>query len=329
MKIEIYTNLVKEGWSDKNLEIGVGGSEEKLIEFAREMAKDNEVIVYHNGEHGTFNGVQYKDHRDFKAWEARDVFISFKDRDILKRSINARKKVYWSTSIEAPLSKAEADSVDIFSTISNYHRRRIGDSAKIQTDYLWADMDRLDRNRVKKEKGTMLYCSSFDRGLEELLSRWVEVKEKLKLKKLYITYGWDFLDELIKFQPHLAGWKDKVVDLIKKDSSIIMLGRVSNDEMCKLYWKSEYWALPLNNPDSELFCMNAVKSAWCQCIPVVRRIGALQETVPDKFIDFDSLMGQKVSQSTFTKGDLEANKKHAGKFNMNTAIEKWKVQLST
>ena len=180
--------------------------------------------------------------------------------------------------------------------ISDWHKSRMKpEGFPFTTLYLWADLERLDRNKVEKEPNTMLYSTSYDRGLEHLLRSWGTVKEKLKLDKLYLTYGWDFLDGMIAGNPGMQEWKKMMLKLMEQQG-IEQLGRLSNDEMCKMYWKSEYWCLPCNNPDTELFCINAVKAQYCEAKPVVRRIGGLQETV-NEFIDFDNLVGQKASSS--------------------------------
>jgi hypothetical protein len=98
--------------------------------------------------------------------------------------------------------------------------------------------------------------------------------------------------------------------------------------MSKLFWQSEYWVLPLNNPDSELFCINAIRAQYCGCKPVVRRIGALQETV-NEFIDWDELLGEKVGKSTFDDKSLEENRKHAEKFSLDNGVKGWKELIES
>ena len=324
--IEIYTNLVSEGWSANSLNTGVGGSEEKLIELARELAKEYDVTIYHNGTHGVFDGVKYKDHREFKAYAYRDVFISFKVRGIWTKSINAKRKIHWTTEIEPGFGISGLNAIDRVVTISKYHNSRmITKSPKINPSYLWIDTDRHDRFKTNKKKGLMVYTSSLDRGLEELVSNFDVVKEKLGVRKLVVTYGWNFIDKIIPFNPSVATWKERMLRLLDRND-IEFVGRLSYDEITKLFWKAQYWALPLNNPDSELFCINAIRAQYCGAIPVVRRIGALQETV-NEFIDFDSLLGQKVgiSQVNFKTG--QNNREHAEKFNLSTAIKEWKQIL--
>lgn len=322
-RIHFYTNLVKEGWNARSLDTGVGGSEEKLIELARELAKEYEVTVYHNGEHGIFDGVYYKDHVEFRSFMTREVFVSFKTRHMFQKSIGASKRLHWTTELEPEYKEFELDNIDRVITISKYHTSRMETKdEKIEHSYLWADLDRMDRNKEKKEEGSMLYSTSFDRGLEDLLLHWGDIKKKLNLKRLYVTYGWDFIDKIIAFNPHMVDWKKKVQELTKQEG-IIMLGRVSFDDMCKLYWKSQYWALPLNNPDSELFCINAIKAQYAESVPVVRRVGALQETVND-FIDYDALLGEKVGMSTFKQDSIKKNRIHAEKFSLTGAVNEWK-----
>lgn len=315
--VKVYTNVVLHGWSPKDLETGIGGSEEKLIEWAKALAKDYDITIYMNGENGDFDGVKYRPHDEFKAWDKHDVFISFKASHILDQSINADKIIHWTTEVEPEWPKYLLNSVDEVLTISEYHTRRMGSQGdKIHHEYLWADFERLDKHKVKREPNTMLYSSSFDRGLEELLARWPVVKEELGLEKLYVTYGWEFLNRMVKTNPRLAEWKVRIEKLLDQEG-VEMLGQLSNDEMCKMYWKSQYWCLPLNKPDSELFCINAVKAQYCGAKPVVRRIGALQETVAD-FIDWDELVGQKTGKSHVDNG-----RQHVTQFSMDKAIKRW------
>ena len=325
MKIKVFTNIVYGGWQASDLDSGIGGSEEKLIEWAREMAKKHDVTIYHNGTHGDFDGVHYVEHGQFKPWEKHDVFISFKAKGSIVESVNADKIIHWTTEIEPKWGESMLNNVDHIITISDYQLHRM-ESNKAKTEYLWADLERLDKNKTNKEEGTILYSSSYDRGLEELLVNWTKIQEALGVKKLYITYGWDFMKDTFKSNPQLLAWKDRMDKLMKQDG-IEVLGRLNNDEMCKMYWESEYWCLPLNNPDSELFCINAVKAQYCEAKPLVRRIGALQETV-GKFIDFDELLGQKVGKSSFGPDAVSFNKRHAQKFNLEKAIARWESLMA-
>jgi len=328
MIIKVYTNLVAEGWNGESLNTGCGGSEEMLIELMRELAKKgHDITIYHNGEHGVYDGVKYCDHRDFNPWEFSDVFISFKARGILRQSINANKILHWSHEIEPKLQQSELEGLDNFLCVSEYHKRNIEpDSEKVVVMYNHFDKERMDRNKVKREKGSLLYCSSLDRGLEELLNEFPKIKKAMGVKKLYITYGWDFINQVIKRNPSMIVWKDKMEKLIAQDG-IEFVGRLSYDDMCKMYWKAEYWCLPLNNPQSELFCINAAKANGAGCKPLVRRIGALQETV-QFYYDFDKIKGDKVGNHNFPKGSIKKNKEFALNFTLEKNVERWEELMT-
>lgn len=321
-KIAIYTNLVWGGWSAENLNKGVGGTEETIIILARTLAKMGwDVTIFHNGKHGVFDGVSYKDFDEFDQLEHYNVFLSVKNAGILNEYINADKVLFWTTDIRANIDKSISDYVDQIICISDYHKKRFIQSndvnpKKVRRLHLGVDFKELDSVKCDKESNTMLYSSSYDRGLEELLTNWITIKEKLKLEKLYITYGWDFLLGNLKHNPSGMVWKKKMDKLMQQDG-IVHLGRLSREEMHKMYWKSTYWCLPLNNPDGELFCLNAVKAEYCNAIPIIKIGGGLYETV-DKYVDFNNI--SDIDADTV----ISQNRGHVvSKFNLDDIIKEW------
>lgn len=322
MTINIYTNIVNGGWSPWDLETGLGGSEEVLIQFASYIAdQGHNVTVYHNGKHGKFKGVKYKGHEEFKSYIFSDVFIAFKNREILNKTVKAKKKYFWTTEILKNLTDRFYNNVDAVYTISDYHKSTmLKKHDKLKSQYLWFDKKELDKSFAPK-KNIMLYSSSFDRGLEQLLINIDKLQKKLEFDKLVITYGWDFWDKANKGNSRAQQWKNKMLKLM--DNKIVEVkGRLSRDKIHKQYWQAKYWALPLNNPESELFCINAVKAQYCEAIPVVRKIGALTETVNDHY-DFQQLLGDKTRISPINTDSVINNKEHALKFEINKQIPKW------
>lgn len=328
--IRIYTNLVAEGWSPANLDTGIGGSEEILILLARELAnKGHEVTVYHNGTHGDYDGVSYKDHTDFKAFEHSDIFISFKNRGILDLSINSEKIIHWTTEIEPKWMNFEADRVDYIVHMSKYHEsRNVGVSkAKEKSIVIGNPIDFSEMKNYKhgKKQKVALYCSSLDRGIENVLRYWNDAKQLLGINKLIITYGWDFMDKMIAGNPRMKLWKEEMNQLMSQ-KGIEFRGRVSRKEMTKLYSKSKYWILPLNNPDSELFCINAVKAQYLGCIPVTVKDGALQETILHN-INYNKMI-QGREKPELIGVQLTENEKHAEQYSLENIVEQWQKILA-
>jgi len=318
MKIAFYTNLVHEGWSADSLETGVGGSEEVLILLSRELVKKgHQVTIFHNGKHGEFDGVKYEDHRQFSNFEGYDVFVAFKAPHILRETINAKRKFYFSVSSEnLPIWVVEASEKII--GISDYHLSKITPSdADKKRFYLFADEKELVEAKDDRNSGTILYSSSFDRGLEDLLKDWSEIRRNnTDINELRIAYGWDFMDKGGAGSPDYAKWKNNMLELMRQPG-ITYLGRLSRGDINREYWRAEYWALPLNNPDSELFCINAIKAQYCGAKPIVNKEGALVETV-NQYVDYkEFVMGTSIDPN------ILANKQYTVGFLLEDAIERW------
>jgi len=324
-KITVYTNLISGGWSYKDLETGIGGSEEILIQWAEFLAMfGHDVTIYMNGEHGDFKGVKYRDHREYKPWEDNGVFVGFKCRDKMFETRNARKNIYWSHSIEDPINH-----IDKFICLSPFHKDKIKGGTNLEIIPNFVNFTDLDLcYKEKDNKPTMLYSSSFDRGLEDLLKEWETVRENLGIERLYITYGWEFWDAANRRNPRAFEWKQKMTEMMEQDG-IEFLGRVDRKRMNELYWQSHFWCLPLNEPTAELFCINAVKAQFCRALPVVNYKGALESTV-NLGIHFNEIKEGQSKKPPLSHYDniLLENRLHVRKFTISKVMNQWKELLS-
>ena len=287
-KIKIFTNAVYPSWEPTDLDNFLGGSEELIVRLAEAFTRANyDVTVYHSAriqDSKTVNGVLYEP-REQARCGADEIFITFKDNDPWLNGAKAKKNIHLTADIEpswgmnAQTHGFHINAIDVFVNISHYQRRR-NVFVPFEKQYafpLGVDIESLDKNKQEKIPNTMLYCSSLDRGLLQLLTDWKHIKQKHSELTLKVAYGWKHFDFK---NMHIRRFKNQVDALLKSDG-VEYLGQLTKDEIEKEYWKAEYWCLPLNNPDSELFCLNAVKSQYCGCVPVVNKIGALSETVGD------------------------------------------------
>ena len=310
MKVDIYTNHIPGGWAPNQLDSGLGGSEEVICLFARELAqRDFQVRVYISTQVAHANTfkwfeVQFCDRSLFDPWGKRDILITWKDHSPWLSGASAtRRKIHWSSDAEKP--GTWVNSVDWFVNLTEYH----------QSCNAWVEPDKskvfphgiglvnLNDAKCPKKPNTMLYCSSFDRGLEDLLRRLPLIRQHLPELQLKVAYGWDFIDTLIqgnlKQSSDLAHLKVRIGDSLQQDG-VKLVGRVSRSALNTLYWESQYWALPLNRAESEMFCLNAVKAGYCKTLAVVNMVGALQNTVKEW-----------ISWEDFYSGKFSSGKKNA------------------
>jgi glycosyltransferase involved in cell wall biosynthesis len=229
------------GWSPWSTR--VGGSEECIIETSKRMAKDHTVKVFHNGQHGIYEGVEYLDHSEYTP---ADVTINVNYPDFEPQG----KTIYWTSLLNNP----DTSKFDVVCGISQYAIDNTG--LPDRTIIVSPGYDDTSVKPDKKIAKQCFYGSSPDRGLDILLEAWPRVLSAQPDATLVVTYG-------------------GLIDL----PNVINLGVVDVETMNQIFATSEYWCHPANG--GELYCMTGVKAQAAQCIPVVIPTMALAETVKD------------------------------------------------
>lgn len=243
VKVSFICNpvYINNGWSPWDTR--VGGTEECIIEWSKRLQQRGyEVQVFHNGQHGEYEGITYRKHSEF---EAGDVTINVNYPQFKE----GNKKILLSSLTDHP----DLSHFDIVCAISKYQIENCGiqhkDIRLLPPGY---DQTKVyPGNKIPKQ---CFYASSPDRGLATLLEAWPKVHEKHPDATLLVTYGGS-------------------LDL----PGVINLGEVDEDTMCDIYRTSDIWCHPANG--GELYCMTGIKAQASGCVPVYIPIMALAETV--------------------------------------------------
>lgn len=300
MKIHIYVNEVTGGWLPDDIDRFLGGGEEVVVLLAEAFVRQGySVNVYLNFPgNGPFlpedickerNGVLYttREKASFGKDPENEILITFKDPTPHIQGASVFRNIHFSSDVERswPLG-----SLNYFVHLSNYHESRnvFIPFNKSVVSPLGIDMKSLDSNKTDKLPGTMLYCSSPDRGLVQLVQDWEKIRKSHPGLELKVAYGFK------NFEAHegsqAGAWKRNLLKMME-DRGIEYLGQLTKNEIEEEYWKAEYWCLPLQKPDSEMFCLNALKARYCGCMPVVNKMGALRDTVGDYIQYHDFVVG--------------------------------------
>lgn len=307
MKIAIYTNHIPGGWSPISTKLK--GSEECIVELAKELSSLDDITVSVFSDFSDSAGFESKTSPFGLRYFARDliydgdydILIIWKDREIdLSKIATGTKVIKWSSDVE---DHQNLEYIDHWVNLTQFHEDSNAWVPKEKSSIIphGIDYNFLNKHKVEKIPNTVLYCSSPDRGLFRLLTDWDKIKKNNPELVLNITYGLDELRQFggeqyyNQFKSHL----DKLLD--QKD--INFLGNLEKDEMAKEYWKAEYWILPLENPNSELFCLNAVKSHICNCTAIVDLKGALTNVVQE-YIDYSLIINKKIHESDLNPNDF-------------------------
>lgn len=285
--IAILTENFPVAWQPTDLDDFLAGCQECTVQLAEAFQRaGHSVTVFLHGPttatECTYHEVKYLDSDAFQP--TFDVVILFKinplaTADTLTRQkLRAANVIYWSSDVE---QKFNDQIIRRAVCLTDFHRQR--------NFWPWAtiiphgiDKKSLQSHRIPRERNTILYCSSPDRGLQQLLLDWQKIQRHFPEMRLFITYGFKISRQLSTNPRHVQLQNMSEQSLIaacRSLTNVYYLGHLNRMEMEKMYWRCQYWILPLNNADSELFCLNAIKSQYCGCIPIVNKIGALQETV--------------------------------------------------
>lgn len=131
---------------------------------------------------------------------------------------------------------------------------------------------------VRKPYG-VCYASSYNRGLEELLLMWGDVKKEVPEATLEICYGWETYDAFVKtgFVKD-NGFKQKIESLMKQEG-IIHLGRIGHKELIRMYKSNTIFAYPCKYL-GEINCIALTKAIACGCIVVSNTHPCMKERNP-------------------------------------------------
>ena len=304
--VSISCGHVTGGWSPLQ-EDSLGGSEEIIVKVAESWARQgHDVTVYKNGPDGgqEINGVVYLS-RDQAPKADQDVLILFKSLE--QMHIPANVKLFWTTDLPNPncgatfLSPAVVEQLDAIVCISEYQRQELLKACpwlnptKVHQHWVGIEIEEIKSVVAANPKvpKRVLYASSYDRGLAQLLEMWHRVREQVSDAELHVTYGWDFWkrSEAVVSQPIAESMRQerKRIEGLLSQPGVTHLGRIPHADVLKEFAEAEVWAYPCTG--GELCCKTALEAQAAGCEPVVIPMMALAETVqcgaktrPEEFV---------------------------------------------
>lgn len=179
---------------------------------------------------------------------------------------------------------------------------------------------------------TLFYGSSYDRGLDVLLTLWPRILRQFPDATLHICYGWDLFDKVAVNNKERQAWKRDVVEAMKQPG-IIHHGRVGKSELKRIRKECGIWAYPTYFTE-----INSITALDCQkdgLVPVTMTLAALNETVQSGFKIKGDIKKEDVQEAwlqalfkvmgdnkLFEEESAKA-KKWAKKFYWNKIADKW------
>ena len=285
MNVTIVCRDLPGGWLPDDVERGLGGSEEGIVCFAEALARAGSTVRVHHprppdaGDAQVRNGVSWQPRSRFDPRRRHDVLISYREPALWHTQQQCRVGLHWSVDVETPWHPAAVAQLSAYVCLSHWGLARqvwVPQPLARVIPY-GVDLDLLDAHPCEPEPHTWLYCSSYDRGLETLLADWPRIREHEPETRLRVAYGWGTFDRYRGQTEEGRAFKRRIEAGLRQ-AGITHLGHIDPCELAREYWRASVWVHPLNRPDSEMFCLNAVKARYCGAVPLIIAEGALKET---------------------------------------------------
>ena len=261
---------------------GFGGSEEAVVNLAREWSKMGYNVTVYNScgpTPMTADGVVYKPYWMFNPRDKWDITIMWRT-PIGAEHLGNYGKLYvdlHDVISEGDFTPARLEKIHKIFVKTHFHRSlfpNIPDD-KFLVIPNGQDFSILEGNE-KKDQYLMVNTSSPDRSMDVLPKLFKKVKERVPQARLKWAYGWDTFDQAHSTNSRMMEWKQEIVKQME-EAGVESVGRLSQKEVTKLYREGNVLAYP--SEFAEIDCISVKKAQACGCIPVTSDFGAFAESV--------------------------------------------------
>lgn len=293
-----YCGLTQHEWNPEMAKTkGVGGSEEAVMNLAREWAKKGwNVMVYNNcghkqmiertgevytDEHGVVRPVEvtYKPFWEFNYRDKQDVVILWRSPKACDHDINS-DKIFVDLHDVIPsgeFTEKRLAKIHKVMVKTNAHRVLFPNvpDEKIEIVPNGMDFDLFNQD-VKKDQYMLVNTSSPDRSMDVMPKLFKNIKEQVPQVRMKWAYGFDIFNQTFADDVQKCKWRDNLIEEMKQ-ASIEMVGRLSQKECAKLYLEGNILAYP--SEFYEIDCISVKKAQACGCMPITTDFAAFEESV--------------------------------------------------
>jgi glycosyltransferase involved in cell wall biosynthesis len=262
---------------------GFGGSEEAVINVARELAKlDWNVTVYNSCGHKPVvqDSVTYRPFWEFNPRDRQDVVILWRWPKPLDWDIKAERifvELQDTTDEGAFMKRDRVAKLTRVFVRSQFHRSLYPNlpDGKVAVIPNGIDLTLLQGDEPK-DPYLLINTSSVERSMAVLPKMFKAVKQRVPQARLQWAYGWGLFELFNATDTKKLQWM-KQIQRELDDAGIETLGHLTNAEVGKLYQRGAILAYPTNFPETD--CISVKKAQACGCVPVTTDFGALAENV--------------------------------------------------
>jgi glycosyltransferase involved in cell wall biosynthesis len=309
-QIDVFDAPRTETWHFDDAKSFLPTTQAWLVELLQAMQQlGHYVTVYWDGWDFESHGIFFRRRKEYDgksqvaiAWETPYAFP--------QTSFDADITVYWSDSGETWPGEFDYSQLDLVFAQSNWHGEEIEKKIEKKIDgranlTVCSAVPGTDHElfkscgAVKRVRNQLLYASSYEKGLKELLAIWGDVRKEFRAARLYVTRGSGWSSRRAGIAE--SAWRSPY-DKILRQPGVYELGAVTRQEMFRLYLESDILCLPAVT--TERFPTSVYYAQAAGCIPVTTKEAALNE------INFCGVAGKlpKYKEGLFELMDNEPDK---------------------
>jgi glycosyltransferase involved in cell wall biosynthesis len=276
------------------VETGIAGSQEALIAMAAALQQLGHTVRVFNScgtAAGEYDGVVYEDQRAFGRRSPADLVVVWRWPWLVKPVPRDVPVYLWlEDMVDQRSVAAAAHRYRKIIVLSRFHRQHYHALPEEKFFYSRNGIHpgHFDQD-VERDPYKVVYGSSYDRGLVQLLAAWPRVQAAVPEAHLTIFYGFQSAQER-SFQlirRHLRSYLNRnpvsfwlyrrSLEARMRRANALHLGRIGHLEVARQFLSAGIWAYPTAFPETS--CISAMKAQAAGAVPVVIPSGAVDETV--------------------------------------------------
>jgi len=269
-------------------QMGLGGSESGFVRTVKHLVELGDVVHVFNltsVPHVKYGPQLEWSHIDrFDPKEPYDVVYSLRHREPFKVEghVNASVRVLFMADTESHGlgDDVKNGNINLVMFVSHWQKEKIAKEEGLPDEYCMVTSNGVDSRPMpdfsQKFKGRCLFTATPERGLENLLTVWPRIKERvpwasLHLYSSYIAWGTE-LEENDKMLRDLYGRADELrgLDVVNWRHAPFETIRRAQQEADVYLYPSDFY---------ETRCMSVLEAMYNGAIPVVTGRAALLEAV--------------------------------------------------
>lgn len=257
---------------------GIGGSETAAVRMARELHDQTgrKVIVFNNRSEVTIiDGVEYRPAQEVAKYAAKELpalHIAWRHNMI----VTPAPTYVWSHDLGFPGVEAH-DRYEKVIALSEFHKGYLMGLYGVPSEKIWVSRNGIDPKRFEglvadKVGKRVVFTSSPDRGLKEAILVMDEVRKQIPDAEFHAYYGFDNMQKMGKTKEI-----NELQNMCLDRSWVHFHGNIEQSRLAVELAKSSVWLYP--TWFQETFCISALEAVLSKVYPVVRKWGALPDTL--------------------------------------------------